>query len=523
MLKYTNVLAAAATVLMLAGCTIFKPGEGVRKTYRVPSAEREFRAVWVATVSNIDWPSKPGLSAEDQRKEAITILDTVVALRLNAVVFQVRPHCDAMYESKLEPWSFYLTGQQGKPPEPYYDPLAFWIEEAHKRGVELHVWFNPYRAHLPRGGEVTENSIVKKRPGLAKMTGNGTWWLDPEKKEVQDHSVNVVMDVVRRYDVDGAHFDDYFYPYGDGNFPDDDTWAEYIKSGGSMSREDWRRDAVNTFIRRVYEGIKKEKPYVKFGISPFGIGRPGDPPSIQGFDQYSRLYADAVLWFHKGWIDYWTPQLYWPINQIPQSFPVLLGWWAKENYKGRNLWPGMIIGRMTNEKGADEIINQIMIARGFVNEAPGHVHFSMKAFLRDSSALNAGLKAGPYQNMALVPPSPWLDDDPPAAPRVETNLSNDSTISVSWSHEEQADVFRWVVYYQYEKTWLYTILNSRDRTLQIPRFRIVTERPRARQGMDSVLTRTEWLLNVGVSAVDRTGNESDVSQVAVLRAGQIVQ
>jgi len=179
-----------------------------------------------------------------------------------------------MYQSDLEPWSSYLTGVQGKAPDPYYDPLAFWVEEAHNRGLELHAWFNPYRAHLPRAGDVTETSIVKKKPHLARMLDTNSYWLDPGHIETQDHSVAVVLDVVKRYDVDGIHFDDYFYPYGDGNFPDSATWNAYLESGGDMSRNDWRRSNVNTFIERVNEGSKALKPWVKFGISPFGIWRP---------------------------------------------------------------------------------------------------------------------------------------------------------------------------------------------------------------------------------------------------------
>jgi uncharacterized lipoprotein YddW (UPF0748 family) len=503
--------------ILVSGCALLRPLKEERKQPEIPPAEREFRGVWVATVANIDWPSKPGLTSEEQQLEAITILDSVVALRLNAVILQVRPQCDALYDSKLEPWSYYLTGTQGKAPEPYYDPLTFWVEEAHKRGIELHAWFNPYRAHHPQGGEITGTSIVNTRPGLAKDVGGGMYWLNPTNKEVQDQSYNVVMDVVRRYDIDGVHFDDYFYPYGDGNFPDNDTWDEYKKSGGSLSREDWRRDAVNTFIERLYDGIKKEKPHVKFGISPFGIGRPGNPPSISGFDQYTILYADADLWLKRGWIDYWSPQLYWPVNQIPQSFPVLLGWWSKENTMGRNLWPGMIIGRMTDEKGADEIINQIMIERGFVNEAPGHIHFSMKAFLKDSSALNGGLKTGPYQRQSLVPPSPWLDDEAPAPPRMSAAVANDSTILVTWSHEYPNDVFRYVVYYQYDKSWEYAILNSRDRMVAIPYSRTVHERARGRQRGEPAQPKVEFVTRVAVTAVDRVGNESTPSVQNIVR------
>ena len=527
--RFMLSLCFAGALVIASGCAVLKPGGGSEKAKIGPCVEREFRGVWVATVDNIDWPTKPGLSAEIQKKEALAILDTVAALRLNAIVLQVRPHCDAMYASQLEPWSYYLTGVQGQAPEPYYDPLQFWVEEAHKRGIELHAWFNPYRAHMARGGEVTDSSIIKKRPGLAKKLKDGMYWLDPAKQEVQDHSYSVVLDVVRRYDIDGVHFDDYFYPYGDGSFPDDDTWAEYQKSGGSLSREDWRRAAVNAFIERVYDGIKKAKPCVKFGISPFGVGRPGDPPSIQGFDQYSGLYADAVLWLHEGWIDYWSPQLYWAVNQIPQSFPVLLGWWVKENVKERHVWPGMYTGSYlrgpTTEKGVDEVINQIMIERGFVNDAPGHIHFSMKSFQRDSSTLNAGLKSGPYQKMALVPPSPWLDDEPPLVPRLETSMANDSVLSLTWSHENPSDVFRWVVYYKYNSAWEYTIVSGQERNFSLPLSRAVLDRPRARRGeQPSTQTRIQSLTNVAISAVDRTGNESELVYHAITpKIAQAVQ
>lgn len=496
-------------LLLFASCSSsYRPDSSSLKPLDKPHADREFRGVWVATVSNIDWPSKPGLPVEEQQKEARRILDSVAALHMNAVVFQVRPHCDAMYASTLEPWSSYLTGAQGKAPEPFYDPLQFWVEEAHNRGLELHAWFNPYRALLPRGGEASEASLVKRRPDLAKKLRDGTYWLDPSKQDVQDHSFAVVMDVVKRYDVDGIHFDDYFYPYGDGSFPDSDSWDAYKKNGGSLVREDWRRAAVNTFIQRVYEGIKKEKKYVKFGLSPFGIWRPGYPASISGFDQYNGLYADAKLWLNNGWVDYWTPQLYWPVNQIPQSFPVLLGWWVKENKQNRNIWPGMIIGRSSNEKGADEIINQIMIERGFVNDAPGHVHFSMKAFLRDSSILNAALKSGPYKREALVPPSPWLDSSVPTAPNAGFKSGKD-TLTVTWSQMPGKDVFRWVIYYQYGKSWEYSLRSRNDAAMMLPLTRILKEQVRNRQREAEVKESTEYLTRVAIAAVDRLGNESE--------------
>jgi len=491
------------------GCSTIRPISGT-SSQTIPRAEREFRGVWVATVGNIDWPSKPGLTTEEQHREALAILDTVVALNMNAVVFQVRPHCDALYVSSLEPWSYYLTGVQGKAPDPFYDPLQFWIDEAHKRGIELHAWFNPYRALLTRGNEISDSSIVKKRPDLAKKINDGMYWLDPSNKETQDLSYAVVMDVVKRYDVDGIHFDDYFYPYNDGKFPDDEQWEAFRKKDSSITREDWRRSHVNAFIERVYKGIKSEKKYVKFGLSPFGIWRPKNPPSIAGYDQYNMLYADARLWLNNGWIDYFTPQLYWPINQIPQSFPVLLGWWAKENTMQRNLWPGMIINRPREEKTADEIFNQIMITRGIVSDAPGHVHFSMKAFMRDSSAINGVLKKGPYQNQAIVPPSPWLDDTAPLSPVVSSSITND-TLHIIISHKNASDIFRTIVYYQYNKVWNYSILNKYDSTFTAPVSRISKKESRNRNGEVKITETSEVLSAVSISAIDRLGNESEMT------------
>ena len=239
-----------------------------------PKTEREFRAAWVATVANINWPSKPGMSVDSQKQEAIKLLELLRKNNFNAVIFQVRPQCDAFYASKLEPWSYYLTGVQGKAPDPFYDPLEFWVSEAHKRGLELHVWLNPYRAHHITGGPVSDSSVVKRYPNLVIKLESGYWWLDPANPGTQDHSIAVVTDIVSRYDIDGVHMDDYFYPYPSYNnnkdFPDDSSWTQYKKTGDTLSRSDWRRESVNTFIKRLYTSIKEMKPQVKFGLSPFG-------------------------------------------------------------------------------------------------------------------------------------------------------------------------------------------------------------------------------------------------------------
>ena len=390
-----------------------------------PPLKREFRGVWVATVANIDWPSKPGLPAEKQKAEFLAILDKAVELKLNAVVFQVRPMADALYESKLEPWSEYLTGTPGKGPG--YDPLAFAVEEAHARGLELHAWFNPYRARHPSAKSAApDDHITKTRPDLAKPYGTHHW-MNPTHPEVQDRSLAVVLDVVKRYDIDGVHIDDYFYPYKEKDaggkvipFPDDDTWEAYQKAGGKLARDDWRRDAVNAFVKRMYAETKKAKPWVKVGISPFGIWRPGHPAGIAGLDQFAELYADAKLWFNEGWVDYFTPQLYWPIAQEKQSFPKLLEWWAGENTKKRHLWPGLYTSRVTGaEKGwlAKEVSDQIAVTRK-QKGVDGAVHFSMKALLKNTGGVADEL-AKTYAEPALVPETPWLaEGKPPAAPDV---------------------------------------------------------------------------------------------------------
>jgi uncharacterized lipoprotein YddW (UPF0748 family) len=284
-----------------------------------PLPAREFRGAWVATVNNIDWPSKPGLPTAQQKQELLAILNRCQQLKLNVVIFQVRPACDALYKSKIEPWSEYLTGQQGKAPEPSWDPLEFVIAEAHARGMELHAWFNPFRArHLTAFSPLSKDHISQTKPAWVKTYGKHLW-LDPALPEVHDYSARVILDVVKRYDIDGVHIDDYFYPYREKDaagkeipFPDWASWANYQRAGGKLSRDDWRRDNVNRFVARMYRDVKATKPWVQVGISPFGIYRPGNPPQIKGFDQYESIFADPKQWLVSGNLDYILP---------PKAFP----------------------------------------------------------------------------------------------------------------------------------------------------------------------------------------------------------
>ena len=474
------------------------------KPLNLPQIDREFRGVWIATVANINWPSKNNLSTAQQKAEAITLLDLIAANNFNAVIFQARPSSDALYKSNIEPWSFFLTGEVGKAPNPYYDPLEFWITEAHKRGMELHVWLNPFRAHHTTGGKISSESMTKKMPDEVVKLANGTYWMDPSNDKTQDHVSAIVKDLVKRYDVDGVHFDDYFYPYksyNDGkDFPDSERYAKYLKEGGNLSVDDWRRNSVNVFVKRVYEEIKAEKPEVKFGLSPFGIWRPGHPKSIAGMDQYEELYADAKFWLNQGWIDYFTPQLYWKINQTAQSFPVLLGWWESENTKGRHLWPGINIDFGGGSDNIDETINQIMITRGIVPEGSGTVHWSIGPLLKYQN-LSKALLNGPYKKQALVPATSWLDDTAPETPIVSTKITNNE-LQVSWTHPHLDDVFKWVLFFKYDQGWEYKILDRTQNLAEVSFHLLNNEK-------ENPLTA------VGVTAIDKTGNQSLFEEIKI--------
>ncbi len=454
LIQWFTRLCAVVTAFALASCTTLDTTPTTANTVSnglsqcplnatsadcPPPSPREFRAVWVATVANIDWPTKPGLATAQQQAEVIAILNRVQSLNMNAVLLQVRPSADAIYPSSLEPWAEWLTGEQGRAPG--YDPLAFWVSEAKKRGIELHAWFNPYRArHTKAVSPIAKEHIANRLPQAVKSYG-GFLWLDPGEKAAQDHSFNVIMDVLRRYDIDGVHFDDYFYPYPvvetpgtqqptagqnavanalgssspapalvqrtperELDFPDEPSWRAYVASGGKLTRADWRRDNVNRFVERVYNGVKAEKPWVRFGISPFGIGRPDRRPAgIVGFSQYDKLYADVELWLQRGWLDYLAPQLYWSIDQAPQAFATLLEYWHAQNTLKRDIFPGLYTSRIDDSARSwlpKEIENQIALMRVKKDVALGHIHFSMAPLTQNRREINTAL-ASAYANPAL--------------------------------------------------------------------------------------------------------------------------
>jgi len=414
-----------------------------------PPAPREFRAAWVSTVANIDWPSKQNLHAEQQQAEAIAILDRARAMNMNAIVLQVRPSADAIYPSKLEPCTEYLSGTQGKPPQPWYDPLRFWVTQAHARGLELHAWFNPYRArHAIAKSPPAHDHISKTNPAAVKSYGRFLW-MDPGEESASKQTLDVILDVVKRYDIDGVHIDDYFYPYpvevegaldgGTGNkpeidFPDQPAWQRYLLTGGKLDRADWRRQNVNQLIEALYKGIHAEKSWVRFGISPFGVGKPDRRPAgIAGFSQYDKLYADAELWLENGWVDYFAPQLYWPIAQAPQAYDVLLDYWVGQNRHDRHMWPGLFtsrIGAATKSYVPEEIVQQIGVTRSRP-KAGGHIHFSMVALMENRQGLSDTLKAGHYATAALVPATPWLAKERPGVPAAAARPANALTLRLA--------------------------------------------------------------------------------------------
>jgi len=463
-----------------------------------PPPAREFRGAWLVTVANKDWPSRPGLPVATQKAELTALLDRAVQLRLNAIIFQVRPSCDAMYASAIEPWSEYLTGVMGKAPEPFYDPLAFAIEEAHRRGLELHAWFNPFRALQPQAkSPVAPNHISRTRPELVCRYGNQLW-LNPGEPSVRAYVLNVILDVVRRYDVDGVQLDDYFYPYPEKDsagreleFPDDAAWRKYGLPGG-LPRDDWRRANINQFVQSVYQGIKAAKPWVQFGVSPFGIWRPMNPPQIRGMDAYAKLYADSRKWFASGWLDYFSPQLYWSIDSPQQSFPVLLNWWAQQNARGRHLWPGINAANTGEKWGPDEISRQIAATRRQPG-ASGEIFYHLRS-LTDNSALADAVHAANLQPV-LVPASPWLDSLPPGRPKLTVAEDSRTSLRLAWAAADKP-AWLWVLQFRTNQVWTTEIL------------------PAARTNWALAKPAPDW---IAISAVDRVGNLGPPAAVKKMR------
>lgn len=465
-----------------------------------PELPREFRGAWVASVRNIDWPSKPALSTVEQKAELIAILDRAEQLKLNAILLQVRPACDALYASKIEPWSEYLTGAMGKAPSPAWDPLEFAVTEAHQRGLELHAWVNPFRArHNTAFSAISEKHISKTHPAMAKSYGK-SMWLDPGLAEVHDYSLRVILDIVQRYDVDGLHIDDYFYPYREKDaagklipFPDNASWNAYVANGGKLGRDDWRRDNVNRFVSRMYREVKAAKPSVKVGISPFGIYRPGFPEQIKGFDQFESIYADPRLWLANGWLDYIAPQLYWRIEPPAQSFPVLLKWWTENNPKHRLIIPGLNTTAVGEGKSwpANEIVEQVRLTRQ--PGAAGHIHWNMSALMKNRGGVADQMAKASYTKLALPPAT--MEKRGAAKPTLNAVVLRNGG-RLTWSTTNETNVRFWVVQSKTGGAWKEDLL------------------PRETLSLSTKVTPEV----IALRALDRFGNLSPAASVELKRS-----
>lgn len=472
----------------------------------------EFRGVWVATVENIDWPSKKGLPTETQKQEFINVLDMHRNNGMNAVIVQIRPAADAFFPSQYEPWSEFLTGKQGQPPSPYYDPLQFMIEETHKRGMEFHAWINPYRAKFSSRASIAPSHITHIHPEWFVTYGDKKYF-DPGLPEVRNHLNRVVKDIVERYDVDAIHFDDYFYPYSipGKDFPDAKSYKKY---GGKMGRAEWRRSNVDSVIQQLSITIKQANPRVKFGISPFGIWRnkKDDPAgsNTNGSSSYDENNADVMLWLSKEWIDYIAPQLYWNIGHKLADYKTLLDWWDNNGYTS-HLYIGHAYYRAGESgwKNKNEMPMQIQMLREKEN-VYGSIYFSSKSFKENPFGWNDSLRNNYYRKPALVAPMPWLDSIAPAKPIIEKNTIKLKNEVLQFKIANlNSDVRNYVIYISDENN-----ININNSTFI---FKII---PAAEiNSTQFVLPKQEKKQNryVKITAVDVNNNESDPEDLLLMK------
>ncbi len=471
----------------------------------------EFRAVWIATVENIDWPSRGNYNTSLQKEEFIHQLDMHQRNGMNAVIVQVRPACDAFFPSAFEPWSEWLTGVQGKAPTPFYDPMEFMIREAHKRGMEFHAWCNPYRAVFRiNRSSIAVNHITRVHPDWV-ITYGDTQYLDPGNKEVQLYVVSVIRDMLRRYDVDAIHFDDYFYPYriSGKEFPDDESFA---KDGNGMDKETWRRSNVDSVILMLSRMIHQEKKNCKFGISPFGVWRNLSKDSLgsdthAGQTNYDDLYADILLWLKNGWVDYIVPQLYWEFEQKNAPFGVLLDWWSKHSY-GRPCYIGLGIYRAGSNiywRNKNQLPRQLAAIRN-TPDIGGMVYFSSTSFEKNPYGWNDSLREHYYNYPALIAPMPWIDSIKPSPPLIKIITRKDSLI-IQFEKGNAADTLRgYAVYKTTGKLPADAAGNLSTDSERVYMFIPNNENAQLRFDVQDLLMHKEE--RYYVTAISRTNNES---------------
>ena len=414
--------------------------------------KREFRAAWIQSVNG----QFRGMPTEKLKQNLIGQLNSLQKAGINAIIFQVRPEADALYASRLEPWSRFLTGVQGKAPEPYWDPMQFMIDECHKRGMEFHAWINPYRTKTTLKSELAPNHVYNIHPEWFVTYGDQLYF-DPALPESRRHICMVVSDIVSRYDVDAIHMDDYFYPYPikGKDFPDDASFARF--GGGFSNKGDWRRSNVNVLIKKLHETIREMKPWVKFGVSPFGIYRneSSDPlgSKTKGLQNYDDLYADVLLWAREGWIDYNIPQIYWHIGHPVADYETLVKWWAR-NTENRPLFIGQsVMNTVQNADPKNPSINQLprkMALQRAYQTIGGSCQWPASAVVENVGKYRDALIAEYHKYPALPPVFDFMDNEAPAKVRRMKSVWTEDGYILFWTapkyKEEMNRAVQYVVY-----------------------------------------------------------------------------
>ncbi|MEQ9440553.1 MAG: family 10 glycosylhydrolase [Cyclobacteriaceae bacterium] len=416
--------------------------------------KREFRGVWVATVNNQDWPSSPGLTSEEQQQEFIDLVTFHKANGLNAVIVQVRSSADALYHSPHEPWSRWLTGKEGKAPDPAYDPLEFMIAECQRQQMEFHAWVSPFRAILNhQEGDISDEHIFFQHPDWVVPYGKHSYF-DPGLPEVRAYVLNIVMDIVNRYDIDGLHLDNYFYPHRIDSLSFLDNLS-FARNGENFEKvDDWRRDNINQFVQAVHDSIEAVKPQVRFGVSPFGVWRnqAKDPTGSDTYSlqtSYDDLYADVITWLKNGWIDYVAPQLYFGIGYEQADYEELLNWWVKNTY-GKQLYIGHAVFKIGLPEDSlwnnpFQVANQItMNRRSF--QVDGSIFFSSSTFMDNPLGINEQLRRNIYPYPALVPSMSWNRVGFPDSPQAVTIARNEQNVLIQWQQNVHQQVRYYIIY-----------------------------------------------------------------------------
>jgi len=481
----------------------------------------EFRAVWIASVNNIDWPSSKHLTSHQQQQEFINILEQQQRIGINAVIVQIRPSADAFFPSKYEPWSEFLNGKQGLAPSPFYDPLQFMIEETHKRGMEFHAWINPYRAVFSPASSITSNHITRLHPEWFVKYGDRKYF-NPGIPEVMQYLRGIVIDLLNRYDIDGIHMDDYFYPYriAGKEFPDYQAYKQY---GNGLSKDTWRRSNCDSIVKMIHEAVVTYKPFVKFGISPFGVWR-NSSVDARGSDTragqtcYDDLYADILLWLKEGWVDYIVPQLYWEIGNKLCDYETLLNWWSANSY-GKQVYIGHGIYRAIEKpapawRNADELPDEIKLLRNDP-DVQGSVFYSSKSILYNPNGWADSLRFNYYRTPALIPPMNWIDTAAPQQPHIkEVNVGEDHnvqqfTVSGDGINNNETEIIKsFVVYLSPLPVGITdhpSVIIPADSSLK---FQFLLQSTFIPQGWKNCY--------VAVTSVDRENNESPASNVFML-------